>query len=57
MIVREVAPTLLPGAYLIGVGPDAAAIPYDELRIMVPRAITNSTKASSSPAGRSRGRS
>jgi len=57
MIVREIAPTLLPGAYLIGVGPDAAAIPYDELRIMVPRAITNSTKASPSPAGRYRGRS
>lgn len=48
MIVREVAPTLPPGAYLIGAGPPAALSPYDELRAMVPQAIAISTR----PAGR-----
>ncbi|MDQ2727383.1 MAG: ribonuclease P protein component [Actinomycetota bacterium] len=45
MIVREVAPTLPPGAYLIGAGPPAALSSYDELRTMVPQAIAISTRA------------
>lgn len=53
MIIREVAPTLPPGAYLIGAGPPAALSPYDELRTMVPQAIAISTRAR--PAGQEPG--
>ncbi len=45
MIIREVAATLPPGAYLIGAGPPAALSPYDELRTMVSQAIASSTRA------------
>ncbi len=30
--MREAAPRLRPGAYLIGVAPDAALLPYQDLR-------------------------
>ncbi len=32
MLVRETAPQLRPGSYLIGVGPEAALLSYDDLR-------------------------
>ncbi|MGI8752210.1 MAG: ribonuclease P protein component [Acidimicrobiales bacterium] len=54
MIVREVAPTLPPGAFLIGAGPPAALSPYDELRTMVSQAIASSTRVR--PAGQVRAR-
>lgn len=38
-IVREVAPPLRPGAYLIGVAPPATQLRYGELRLTVMRAL------------------
>jgi len=35
MLFREVAAKLRPGAYLIGVAPAAAQLPFDELRIIL----------------------
>jgi hypothetical protein len=32
MLVREAAPQLRPGSYLIGVSPEAANLSYDDLR-------------------------
>jgi ribonuclease P protein component len=43
-IVRDASPGLAPGAYLIGAGPQAATLPYDELRrtvIEALQAVTN----------------
>lgn len=39
MAVREAAPKLRPGAYLIGVRPDAARLPYDQLRATVAKVL------------------
>jgi hypothetical protein len=39
MIVREAAPSLRPGAYLIGVAPAAASITYAQLRVHVLKAL------------------
>ena len=39
MVIREAAPTLRPGAYLIGVSQSAASIPYAELRVHVLKAL------------------
>ena len=41
MIVREAAPTLRPGAYLIGVGPDAVFLSSDSLRTTLMKALTH----------------
>jgi ribonuclease P protein component len=38
-IVRELAPPLRPGVYLIGVAPTAAQLRYGELRLTVMRAL------------------
>jgi len=35
MLMRESASRLRPGAYLIGASPDAAQLPYPELRAAV----------------------
>jgi ribonuclease P protein component len=35
MLVREAAPQLRPGSYLIGVGPEAALLSYDDLRTVL----------------------
>lgn len=48
--VRDAAPRLLPGAYLIGVSPDAAHLSYEELRMTLQRALD----AVTSPPARSR---
>ena len=39
MLIREAAPTLRPGAYLIGVGPAAALLSYEELREILQKAL------------------
>jgi hypothetical protein len=39
MLIREAAPVLRPGAYLIGVGPAAALLSYEELRDILHKAI------------------
>ena len=39
MLMREAAPTLRPGAYLIGVGPAAALLPHEELREKLSKAL------------------
>jgi ribonuclease P protein component len=40
MVIREAAPMLHPGAYyLIGVGPDAAGLPYHSLRTTLLKAL------------------
>ena len=39
MLIREAAPTLPPGAYLVGIRPEAAALPYEELRSVLLRAL------------------
>lgn len=38
-ILRDLAPPLQPGAYLIGVAPPATQLPFEELRTTVMRAI------------------
>jgi hypothetical protein len=37
--MREAAPRLRPGAYLIGVGPAAASMTFDQLRFTLSRAL------------------
>ncbi|MGH9056360.1 MAG: ribonuclease P protein component [Acidimicrobiales bacterium] len=39
ILVREAAPTLPPGAYLVGVGPEVALLRFQELREMIMRAF------------------
>jgi ribonuclease P protein component len=39
MLIREAAPMLRPGAYLIGVGPAAALLSHEELRVILHKAI------------------
>jgi ribonuclease P protein component len=39
MLIREAAPRLRPGAYLIGVSPDAADYTYDQLRTTLSKAL------------------
>jgi ribonuclease P protein component len=39
MLMREAAPTLRPGAYLIGVGPAAALLRHEELREILSKAL------------------
>jgi ribonuclease P protein component len=39
MVIREAAPSLRPGAYLIGVAPTAALLPYADLRVHVLKAL------------------
>lgn len=40
-IMREAAPRLLPGAYLVGAAPDAARLPYAHLRTLLLEALDN----------------
>lgn len=40
-IMREAAPRLLPGAYLVGAAPDAARLPYAHLRALLLEALNN----------------
>ena len=39
MLIREAAPMLRPGAYLIGAGPAAALLSYEELRTILYKAL------------------
>jgi hypothetical protein len=39
MLIREAAPDLRLGAYVISVGPEAAALPYDHLRTVLVKAL------------------
>lgn len=39
MVVRETASRLPPGAYMIGVGPDASSLDYEELRTHLMQAL------------------
>jgi hypothetical protein len=39
MLIREAAPLLRPGAYLIGVGPEAAFLSHDNLRTVLVKAL------------------
>lgn len=39
MIVRDAAPMLRPGAYMIGVGPVAASLSYRELQRLLCKAL------------------
>jgi hypothetical protein len=39
MLIREAASTLRPGAYLIGVGPAAVLLSYEELREILQKAL------------------
>jgi hypothetical protein len=39
MLMREAAPRFQPGAYLIGVGPAAASLSYDQLRATLSKAL------------------
>jgi ribonuclease P protein component len=45
MLVREAAPALGSGAYLIGVGPAAALLPYEDLRTTLMKALKSIEKA------------
>lgn len=38
-IVRDIGAELVPGAYLVGAGADAATLPYGELRATVSEAL------------------
>jgi ribonuclease P protein component len=44
MLVREAAPVLGSGAYLIGVGPAAALLPYEDLRTTLMKALKSIEK-------------
>ena len=44
-IVAEIGPQLRPGAYLVSAGPEAATLPYQELRSAVSRAVTAAAEA------------
>ena len=39
MLIRDAAPKLRPGAYLIGVAPAAAVCSYNELRVILSKAL------------------
>lgn len=39
MLMREAAPGLAPGSYLVGVGPEAARLSYAGLADMLSRAL------------------
>jgi hypothetical protein len=39
MLMKDAAPTLRPGAYLIGVAPAAALLPYEELGKTLSKAL------------------
>jgi ribonuclease P protein component len=41
MLVLETASRLRPGSYLIGVGPDAAFLSYDDLRTLLVKLLTS----------------
>jgi ribonuclease P protein component len=45
MLIRDEASALDPGAYLIGVGPAAAALPYEDLRTTLLKALRSIEKA------------
>jgi ribonuclease P protein component len=40
-LIRDSAPRLRPGAYLIGVRPDAAHLTFDDLRAMLVKTLTS----------------
>jgi len=44
-VIRESASSLRPGAYLVAVHPDAAALPYSELRVHVLKALRHLDRA------------
>jgi len=44
MLIRDEASALDPGAYLIGVGPAAAALPYEDLRATLMKALKSIEK-------------
>jgi hypothetical protein len=39
MLVREVAPQLRPGYYLIGAGPETALLSYNDLRTLLVKVL------------------
>ncbi|MHB1535700.1 MAG: ribonuclease P protein component [Acidimicrobiales bacterium] len=41
MLMRESAPQLAPGSYLIGAGPDATSLSYNDLRVTLIRALAS----------------
>jgi ribonuclease P protein component len=43
-VVCELGPQLRPGAYLVGVAPEAASLPFRELKAMVSVALDDATK-------------
>lgn len=52
--VAEIEPQLRPGAYLFGAGPEAATVPYRELKAAVSEVVTAVTQVPdrTSPRGR-----
>jgi hypothetical protein len=44
MLMRQAAPLLRPGAYLISAAPEAASLPYAELEALVHRLIRSLDK-------------
>jgi len=50
-IVREVEPLLRPGAYLVGAGVEASAMPYGELKARVCEALGALERRSSGRSG------
>jgi ribonuclease P protein component len=52
--VAEIESQLRPGAYLFGAGPEAATVPYPELKAAVSEVVTAVTQAPGRPAPRGR---
>jgi hypothetical protein len=40
MLIREMAFQLRPGSYLVGVGPEAALLSYNDLRTVLVKVLT-----------------
>jgi ribonuclease P protein component len=44
-VVAEASGSLVPGAYLVAAGPEAADLPYEDLKAQVIRAMTSASRA------------
>ena len=44
-VVTETSGSLVPGAYLVAAGPEAAGLPYEDLKAQVTAAMTSASRA------------
>jgi ribonuclease P protein component len=44
-VVGDISASLAPGAYLVGAGPEAVGLPYEDLKAQVTAAMTSASRA------------